>query len=416
MLLGVLLLPVNVLAAEPRHDELMNGFPPPADRQVSRDNWLDAPFNNWGFKHVEVLVPTVTVDRGEGPVSELTTAPVLLDDFSFTDPWDTARTFEAFLADQHVDSLLVWHNGALVAEQYRNGQTPRTRHIMFSVTKSFVGLLAELLIHEGTLDESRRVSAYLPELAGSAYQDATLRQLLDMEIGINFSEVYDDPRSDIARYTYAAGMRRAPAGVEHPSSLYEYLPTLQKQGRHGEDFHYVTANTEVLGWVLARVTGTAFAELFEQRLFQPVGPERDALFLADPRGKAVAGGGLSITARDTTRLAAMLAQEGKYQGIQVLPEAVVAKIAAGGTPRPSLWGNETSMDNSYRSQWYVHHPSKTFSASGVYGQNIYIDPAADVVVVIQSTYPEADGKFFGINDAFFHAMAARLTRAEDTQP
>src|SRR5690606_32414332 len=114
-------------------------------------------------------------------------------------------------------------------------------------------------------------------------------------------------------------------------------------------------NTEVLGWLLSRVTGESVAELFEQRLFQAVGPERDALFLVDRHGQTVAGGGLAISARDTLRLAAMLANEGRHQGVQVVPTEVVAKIAAGGTPRPSLWGNEESMDNSYRSQWYVHH-------------------------------------------------------------
>ena len=415
LLLTALLSPAWMVAAEPPapvpgYDDLMKGFPPPPERRVTRSNWLDAPFHVWGFKHVETLVPAITVDRGPGPVSELRQAPADLSTFSFTDPWGKSRGLAAFLADQHVDSLLVWHDGALVAEHYRNGQTRRTRHIMFSVTKSFTGLLAEMLIQEGDLDETRKVGEYLPELSDSAYGDATVRQVLDMEVGIDFSEIYDDPASDIAQYAYAAGMRHAPAGVEHPPSLYDYLPTLRKKGEHGRDFHYVTANTEVLGWLLTRVTGTPFAELFEQRLYQKVGPERDALFLADPLGKAVAGGGLSITARDTLRLAAVLAREGRHGKVQVVPETVVAKIAAGGTPRPSLWGNENSMDNSYRSQWYIHHPSATFSAAGIHGQNIYVDPAADVVVVIQSSNPPADGEFFVVNDSFFHGMVKHLGR------
>ena len=415
VLLALLLMPMTIAAAEPGPDDLMKGFPPLSRNQVTRQNWLDAPFHRWGFKHVESLLPTVAVDRGDAPVSVLAAAPAAaapasMEDFSFTDPWQKSRDLAAFLADQHVDALLVWHDGALIAEHYENGQTRRTRHVMFSVTKSFTGLIAEMLIHEGRLDETRKVSAYLPELAGSAYQDASVRNLLDMEVGIAFSEVYDDPGSDIARYTYAAGLRPAPPGVDHEPSLYDYLPTLDKRGEHGVDFHYVTANTEVLGWLLERVTGTSFAELFEQRLYQGVGAERDALIMVDPRGKAVAGGGLSITARDALRLAVVLAREGRHGETQVVPRAVVAKIAGGGTPRPSLWGNEQSMDNSYRSQWYVHHPSKTFSAAGVHGQNIYIDPAADVVVVIQSTYPEADGEFFAVNGAFFQAMVAHLAR------
>lgn len=389
------------------HDELMNGFPPPPDRQVTHANWLLAPFHNWSLKHVESVVPTVAVDRGTAPVSALPEGEPLTA-FEFTDAWQKTRDLETFLRDQHIDSLLVWHDGKLVLERYRNGQTPRTRHLMFSVTKSFVGLLAELLIHEGRLDEKRTLIEHVPELKGSAYEDATVRQLLDMEIGIAFSEIYDDETSDIARYAQAAGMWPARPDGKGPASIYEYLPTLQKRGEHGRDFHYVTANTEVLGWLLSRVTGESVAELFEQRLFQAVGPERDALFLVDRHGQTVAGGGLAISARDTLRLAAMLANEGRHQGVQVVPTEVVAKIAAGGTPRPSLWGNEESMDNSYRSQWYVHHPSRTFSAAGIHGQNIYVDPRADVVVVIQSTYPEADGAFFGVNAAFFHAVVDHL--------
>ncbi|HEX7035613.1 MAG TPA: serine hydrolase [Pseudomonadales bacterium] len=406
MSLLLLSLPLSAGADAPLgHDDLMNGFPPPPDRQVTLDNWISPPFHNWSFKHVESVMPTVAVDRGAGPVSALAEgAP--LEDLEFTDPWQKTRDLETFLRDQHIDSLLVWHAGELVLERYRNGQTPRTRHIMFSVTKSFVGLLAELLIHEGRLDEGRTLAHYLPELKGSAYEDATVRQLLDMEIGIAFSEIYDDENSDIARYARAAGM--SPARPDDPVSLYEYLPTLKKRGEHGRDFHYVTANTEVLGWLLSRVTGASVAELFEQRLFQPLGPERDALFLVDPHGKTVAGGGLVISARDTVRLAAMLAGEGRYQGTQVVPAEVVAKIAAGGTPRPSLWGNEESMDNSYRSQWYIHHPSRTFSAAGIHGQNVYVDPEADVAVVIQSTYPEADGPFFVVNESFFHAVVKHL--------
>ncbi len=133
---------------------------------------------------------------------------------------------EQYVGDEHVDSLLVWSNGKVRHEIYRNGQTRRDRHIVFSVTKSFTGLLA--------------------------YADATVRHVLDMEVGIDFSEVYDDPQSDIRQFTYASGMRAVPDGVAAHHCLYDYLPTLRKRGEHGHDFHYVTANSEVLGWVIER--------------------------------------------------------------------------------------------------------------------------------------------------------------------
>jgi len=103
----------------------------------------------------------------------------------------------------------------------------------------------------------------VPELKGSAYDDATLRNLLNMEIGIDFSEIYDDPSSTIYQFSYAAGFRPVPPGIKSFPSLYEFLPSLRKKGEHGQDFHYVTANSEVLGWVIEKVAGTGFAPQFE---------------------------------------------------------------------------------------------------------------------------------------------------------
>ncbi len=124
------------------------------------------------------------------------------------------RTLDGYLVDEHVDALLLWHDGRLRQEIYRNGQTRRDRHIVFSVTKSFTGLLAEMLIEDGLLDDRRLVSEYIAELGHGAYADATLRHVLDMEVGIDFDEVYDDPDAEIARFAYAAGMRAIPEGVD----------------------------------------------------------------------------------------------------------------------------------------------------------------------------------------------------------
>jgi CubicO group peptidase (beta-lactamase class C family) len=280
---------------------------------------------------------------------------------------------------------------------------------MMSVTKSFTGLVAEMLIAEGKLDETKQVTDYVPELKGSAYDGATLRNLMNMEIGIDFSEIYDDPNSTIFQFSYAAGFRPVPAGVKAFPSLYEFLPSLRKKGEHGKDFHYVTANSEVLGWVIEKVQGIGFAHVFEQKLYQKIGAERDAFYATDPHGKAVSGGGLNITARDALRLAVMMSREGNFNGQQVVPAAIVAKIAAGSTPRPSLWGNENGgHDHSYMSQWYIDHSTGVVSAAGIHGQTIYFLPKSDIAMVTQSSYPDADGPFFGVLDGFFAAVAKEL--------
>ncbi len=176
--------------------------------QVTLENWLSPAFNAWSFEHLEAILPTTTVDRGNGAVSALerdrTTSA------TSNSPISPARiaTSAQFLEDQHIDALVLWSHGKLRQEVYRNGETARTRHLMMSVTKSFTGLVAEMLIAEGKLDETKQVTDYVPELKGSAYDGATLRNLLNMEIGIDFSEVYDDPNSTIYQFSYAAGSDR----------------------------------------------------------------------------------------------------------------------------------------------------------------------------------------------------------------
>ncbi len=394
-------------AAEP--GGIMVGAPPPAAQQVTLENWLTPQFNAWSFQHVESIMPTTTVDRGTGAVSALDAQPYDLGKFEFADHTGKKRNVAQFLSDQHIDALVLWSNGKLRYEVYRNGETARTRHLMMSVTKSFTGLVAELLIAEGKLDETKLVTDYVPELKGSAWEGATLRELLNMEIGIDFTEIYDDPNSSIYQFSYAAGFRPVPAGVRAYPSLYEFLPSLRKKGEHGKDFHYVTANSEVLGWVVEKVTGSGFARSFEQRVYTKIGAERDAFYATDPHGKAIAGGGLSVTARDALRLAVMMSREGKFNGQQIVPAAVVAKIAAGSTPRPSLWGNENGgKDHSYMSQWYINHSNGVVSAAGIHGQTIYFLPKSDIAMVTQSSYPDADGAFFGVLDTFFAAAAKEL--------
>ncbi len=376
---------------------------------VTTANWLRPELLHRSFRHVEQIVPTSTVDRGPGPVSDLPVALADLSGFAFSDHLGAERTLEGYLVDEHVDALLLWNNGNVRQEIYRNGQTRRDRHIVFSVTKSFTGLLAEMLIEDGLLDDTQLVSDYLPELGEGAYGDATLRNVLDMEVGIDFNEDYDDPDADIRRFAYASGMRAIPPGIAAEGTLYEYLPTLRKQGEHGLDFHYVTANSEVLGWVIESVTHMSIARLFDERIYGQIGAERDAFYITDPGGKAIAGGGLCATAPDMLRLGLVVANDGLCNGKRIVSQPVIERLKAGGTPRPSLWGNEGGgRDCSYRSQWYHFHPGRTLYAMGIHGQSIFISTEHDSVMVVQSSTPIADGDFFNVAATYFAAVTNHL--------
>ena len=380
--------------------------------KVTRANWMRPDLMHRSFRHVEQIVPTSTVDRGSGPVSELPTEPADLGGFEFRDHLGATRTMEQYLVDEHVDALLVWSDGKVRHEVYRNGQTRRDRHIVFSVTKSFTGLLAEMLIEDGVLDDRRLVSEYVAELGQGAYADATVRHVLDMEVGIDFSEVYDDPQSDIRQFAYASGMRVIPDGVAAYDCLYDYLPTLRKRGEHGHDFHYVTANSEVLGWVIEHVTETPIVRLFGERIYEQIGAERDAFYMTDPCGKAIAGGGMCVTAADMLRLALLVANDGVWNDTHIVPPSVIGRLKAGGTPRPSLWGNEGGgNDCSYRSQWYSFHPGRMLYAMGIHGQSIFVSTERDSAMVVQSSAPVADGDFFDVGASFFAAVTDHLASA-----
>jgi CubicO group peptidase (beta-lactamase class C family) len=373
---------------------LMQGMPPLPEKRVTWANWIAAPYNRWGFQHVGQIRPALTVAAGPGAVQPLPASPAALEEFRFDSVSGSEQTLRDHLAGSYTDAFLVMQGGRVVYENYWNGQNPATRHIMFSVTKSVIGLVAEVLIHNGVFDETARVDRYLPELAGSAFADATIRQVLDMAVGIDYVEQYDDPESSSSHYGYASALLPAPGGTSRYASLYEYLPSLKKRGAHGGLFHYVTAVTEVLGWAMERASGKPSEVLVEEMLWSKLGMERDAYFAADPWGRAIAGAGFNATLRDMARFCRMIARNGTINGVEIVPAPVIAGIAAGGDaaafardPEFAAW----APGASYRSQWYVFRdPDPAIMACGIHGQYLFIDFAADLVVVKQSSMPTAE--------------------------
>ena len=396
---------------------LMKGFPPPADKQVTRRNFMGAPQNRWSLLRIRELQPTREIYRGTGPVTPLASAPVALDDLEVEVSGGRRVTVSRWQREAYTDAMVVLHRGELVYEKYLNGMAPHIQHQMFSVTKSFVGAMMLALIEMDLVDPALTVGHYLPELKNSAFGDATVQQVLDMTTAVSFSEIYDDPDSDIWRYGYVFRIWGAPPqSYDGPASLFEYLPTLKKKGEHGHAFHYVTPNTDVLAWIISRVTNLSVAEAMESMLFQPMGAERDAYLWLDAAGREMAGGGLSITARDSARFGQMILQHGYYNGRQVLPSASAERILKAGDPKPfnryyqDPWYEQIAY--AYHDQWWTfNNPHKAVSALGVHGQIIYIDPVAQMVVVKFSSDPDAESE---INETdgplVYHAIAEFLMK------
>lgn len=364
------------------------------------------------------LIPTVAVWRGRGPQSDLgvtgrsggaTIEEAQIDALAFDDLSGRRHSWTESLARTYTDGIIVLHRGVRVYERYFGALQPHRPHACFSITKSYAATLAATLIHEGVLDESRPVPYYLPEMAASAYSQATLRDVLDMQVGVKYSELYSDPEADIWHYSRAGGLRSRAADYAGPRNYYDYLVTLRKEGEHGAAFAYKTINTEVLCWIMTRVTGVPLAEMLSERIWSQIGCEEDGYIAVDSIGVAMGGGGLSASLRDLCRFGELMRCEGAWAGKQVLPAAVIADIRRGSDPAKFAMAGYTLLPGySYRNMWWVSHdPLGVFEGRGIHGQRLYIAPQAEVVIARYCSHPIAAS---AANDPITMPAFAALSR------
>ena len=376
--------------------ELMTGFPPAPESQVTLANWQDPPFNRWAFLHMREIIPSQPIPAGAtgpGGPAPLPAAPGPLPD---PPVWrldgSTATAAEVF-ADTYTDALVVLHDGQLVAERYDAGMIAATPHLLMSVSKSIVGCVAGVLADRGLLDPGALVTAYVPEAEGSGYADASIRDLLDMRTGVAFRETYTALDAEVRVMERSMGWRPAEPG--DPEGAYPYLITLGQAGPHGREFTYRSADSDMLGWVCERASGTRMADLISALIWQPIGAERDAEITCDPLGSAIHDGGISATGRDLARFGQMLVDDGMAQGQPVVPEAWLEGTRA---PEPDVREAFAVTDNEfvlpggwYRNQFWVipGHGGPVLVCLGIHGQLIYADRAARTVVVKLSSWPDA---------------------------
>jgi len=381
----------------PEEFGFMQGAPPPVSQRVrfQDDRFLEHPQNRWALSHIRELVPTATVWRGSGAPSDLGAVPhdaeAAIDAMVFTDLDGASHTWPESLLRTYTDGILVLHRGVRIYERYFGALEPHRPHLCFSVTKSYAATLAATLLHEGVLDEARAIPYYVPETAGTAFETATLRQVLDMQVGIAGLEEYSDPRALIWDYFRAGGFRPRPPDYRGADNYYDYLLTLRREGTHGEAFAYKTVNTELLCWVMKRVTGVDLAQLLSDRIWSRIGCNEDGYLAVDSIGVPMGGAGLSATLRDLARFGELMRCGGAWRGSQVIPEAVVADIRRGADPaRFARAGYSLLSGYSYRNMWWVAHDAMgVFEGRGIHGQRLYVAPGAEFVVARFASHPIA---------------------------
>jgi CubicO group peptidase (beta-lactamase class C family) len=406
---------------------LLPGEPRTRDASTSAANWQEAPFNRWAFWNLRELLPTQRISRGTGPVLALPdeTAKHDLLGVGVVRVDGTQAAVADILAETYTDAFAVLQQGVLVAEAYDPTGGPSQPHACLSVTKSVVGCVAGVLIGTGVLDGDRDVVSYVPELAGSGFAGATVRDLLDMRSGVRFREEYSNPNAEVRRLDrwLLGDTRRA---GDRPRGLYPFLTTLRAEAPHGSRFLYRSGETDALGWACERASGTQMAELISTLVWTPIGAESDAEILCDRLGTAVHDGGLAATARDLLRFG------------QLLLDGGVVPSASGGTATvlPPQWLRQAwAVDSDHRSAFLASPAEQSFPGGwyrnqfwfrpgehgdvllclGIHGQMLHVSRRTGTVCVKFSSWPDAQNPTYLQNTLrAFDAIGGHLVHRPST--
>ncbi len=326
------------------------------------------------FSHMDEAFLTVTLPRGDSPTWELPYGP----------GFDLPDGTDQWIEDRAVTSLLVMQDGEIRFEEYYLGTGPDDRRISWSVAKSYLSALFGILLDEGAINSlDDPVVQYAPELKGSAYETATIRNVLNMASGVTFDEDYLDYNSDINR------MGRV---VALGGELDDFAASLKDSFvAPGETWQYVSIDTHVIGMVIRGATGRSVAELLTEKVITPLGLERDGYYITDGAGVAFVLGGLNFTTRDFARFGQLILQGGERDGRKIVPADWIDT---------STWPSAPTDPGEigYGYQWWIPvgaHEGE-FMARGIYGQYIYFDQPRGVLIVTTG----ADRKFRdpGVNE------------------
>ncbi len=321
------------------------------------------------FAHFDALYPTRTV-HADVKAEPLPEALADLTQISFTAN-DADLTLADLLQSEHLLGLIVVKNGDVLMEHYAPDHAKDSRWVTFSVTKSVTSLLIGAAIQDGYIDSTDDpIVKYLPRLAGTEYGESRVRDILQMASGIAWNEDYQDPESDVAR-----------AGALNGVELTDYLGQLPRIAEPGTRFNYNTAESNLLGEILRSAIGMNAAPYLSQKIWQPMGMEYDANWLLSlPQDRETGGCCISATLRDYARLGLLALADGVLpDGTRVVPEGW---LAASATPSQGYEG--------YGYKWWLYG-DKRFGARGVFGQAIFVDPKANVVIAAHSNGQIASG-------------------------
>jgi CubicO group peptidase (beta-lactamase class C family) len=364
----------------------------PPERRANKSNWTLAPFNRWSFQRVDQFTRTARVPKAANP-SQLEENHRDLSQITFQDHTGQQCTVEDMLARTYADGFLVMHRGKVITELYFNGMNPSTLHLIMSCSKSITSAVAGIYIEAGVFDTSAQIADYMPELLDTGMAGATVQQALDMQVGVRFSEDYDDPDGDWGRYELATGWRES-SDYDGPRSQISFAQTLtEREAEHGSVFRYQSILTNIAGCCLERATSKRFTELLAKNIWGPMGAERDLVSVVDLTGNLSFEGGFNICLRDFARFGLVIAGNGSFGGRQLIPENWLRECRSADERLVNAFSAGAYADSApggaYHNFWWLKKPPMgAIMALGVSGQVLYIDTEKDFVAAKLSSQPD----------------------------
>ena len=370
-------------------NKLMQGNPVDLSFQVTLENWRKYPFTKWSFVNVRNIIPSAEIQtcNEKNPNFDKNIQNLL--DLKINHDGQIRDLLE-LLKICNTDAFLVMSKGKLIFEYFDQFTNYSSPHIVFSVSKSITSLLVGVLSKEINLDLNTEISKIIPETIGSAYENATIRNVLDMNVSSGFIEDYTGKAEIFKKYRACTGWDIINDSIKDlPHGMYDFLSNLPSSGlSHGTKYHYSSPHSDLLGWVVERLTNDKYYNVLSKLLFIPSQLQFSSNITLDRLGASRSAGGISISPYDLLTLAELTRCKGNNSKGNIVPESWIEDFVY---PRDNT--SYLAQDNlerfpngNYRSKWYqTGFGENQFCAIGIHGQNIWVNPSKELTIIRMSS-------------------------------
>ena len=360
--------------------------------EINQNNWNQHPNQVWSFQNMKDLISTKTLSKSNYPSSFDTKLNQEIENFEFDTLEGKPTSIKDSFSETHADAFLVIKNGEIIYEQYFNEMSAQSPHLMNSISKSFLGMLAGVLVGKGIVDPEDKISDLMPEFKDSAFTETTLQNALDMAGAVKFGEDYAQPDADFWHETAMFGWRPDLKANLKANNLKEFAQSLKETEQiDGEKYHYRTILTDVAAMALEQAANKSVFELMDEHIWQKLKPENDAHVVLDPNDFPYFGAGMNASARDLGRFGLMLLNDGKYASEQIVPASWISDTIAGDSGYKQRFAasehGPMMPDGHYKNKMWVVDEN-IMLCIGIHGQFICINKATNSVIVRFSSQPE----------------------------